>query len=262
MEKSHGPDQNKNTFLYLILSAFFITNAIIAEFGGVKIFSVEKLLGFHPANIHLFGSIINLNMSVGVLIWPLVFILSDLMNEYFGKVGVRRISFITASMIGYGFLIILGWTRMPPAEFWLQVNGQDSLGRTFDINYAYSTIFRQGLGIIIGSLTAFLVSQLIDTHVFHYFREFTGNRHLWVRATGSTIVSQLIDSFVILVIAFYLLGNWSLSEVLKVGLVQYTYKVCLAIGLTPLIYLAHYIIDRYLGKEKSLSMIEEINRNW
>ncbi|MBK7212650.1 MAG: queuosine precursor transporter [Bacteroidales bacterium] len=253
--------QRKNR-LYLILACIFITNAIIAEFGGVKMFSAEKLLGLLPANMNIFGSVVDFNMSVGVLIWPFVFILSDLMNEYFGKKGVRLISFITAGMIGYGFLIILGWTKMPPADFWLQLNGQDSQGRPFDIDYAYSTIFRQGLGIIVGSLTAFLVSQLVDAYVFHFFRKFTGHKHLWVRATGSTIVSQLIDSFVILIIAFYLLGNWSLEQVLKVGMVQYGYKVLLAILLTPLIYLAHYFIDLYLGREESKLIIEETNQKW
>ena len=262
MEPLSSHNQNKKNTLYLVLACIFITNAIIAEFGGVKIFSAEKLLGISPVHFMLFGSEINFNMSVGVLIWPFVFILSDIMNEYFGREGVRRISFITAIMIGYGFLVILGWTKMPPADFWLRLNGQDSQLRPFDINFAYSTIFRQGLGIIIGSLSAFLVSQLIDAYVFHYFRKLTGHRFLWLRATGSTIVSQLIDSFVILIIAFYLLGNWSLEQVLKVGIVQYAYKVLLAIGLTPLIYLGHFVIDNYLGREESKELIEETNTNW
>jgi uncharacterized integral membrane protein (TIGR00697 family) len=248
--------------LFLVLSAFILTNAIIAEFGGVKMFSLEKLLNIPPLNLHLFGSVIDLNMSVGVLIWPIVFILSDLMNEYFGKRGVRKISFITAAMIGYGFIIILGWTKMPAADFWLNLNGLDASGNKFDIDYAYSLIFRQGLGIIVGSLTAFLVSQLVDAYVFHYFRKLTGQKYLWFRATGSTAVSQLIDSFVILIIAFYFLGNWSMEQVLKVGMIQYTYKLLLAILLTPVIYLAHFIIDRYLGKARSLQMIEETDRNW
>ena len=197
---------NKKTFLYLLLASFFITNALIAEFGGVKIFSAEKLLGIAPLQLNIFGIITDLNLSVGVLIWPIVFIFSDIINEYFGKVGVRRISFITAGMIAYAFLIILMWTDMPPADFWLKLNGIDYQGRPFDINYAYSTIFRAGLGIIVGSLTAFLVSQLIDAYVFHYFRKLTGHKFLWLRATGSTVISQIIDSFVILFIAFYFLG--------------------------------------------------------
>ena len=253
---------NKKTFLYLLLASFFITNALIAEFGGVKIFSLEKLLGIAPVQFNIFGLLTDLNLSVGVLIWPIVFIFSDIINEYFGKTGVKRISFITAGMIGYSFLIILMWTDMPPADFWLKLNGIDAQGRPFDINFAYSTIFRMGLGIVVGSLTAFLVSQLVDAYVFHYFRKLTGHKYLWLRATGSTVVSQLIDSFVILFIAFYFLGNWSLGQVFRVGMVQYSYKVLLAIALTPLVYLIHVLVDAYLGKESSELIIEDADKNW
>lgn len=256
------PVINKRTNLFLILSGIFITNAIIAEFGGVKIFSLEALLGTKPAQLNLFGNPFNFNMSVGVLIWPVVFLLSDIINEYFGKQGVRRISFFTAILISYAFIVVLAWTKMPPADFWLQINGLDNQGRPFDINYAYHTIFRQGLGIIIGSLTAFLVSQLIDAYTFHWFKGITGNKYLWLRATGSTVISQLFDSFIILTIAFYVFGNWTIYEVLKVGVVQYFYKVLLAILLTPVVYLAHFIIDRYLGKKESFELIGEADRNW
>ena len=241
---------------------FFITNALIAEFGGVKMFSIEKLLGIAPLQLNILGIITDLNLSVGVLIWPIVFIFSDIINEYFGKSGVQRISFITAGMIAYSFLIILMWTDMPPADFWLKINGLDALGRPFDINFAYSTIFRMGLGIIVGSLTAFLVSQLVDAYVFHYFKKLTGHKYLWLRSTGSTVVSQLIDSFLILLVAFYFLGNWSLEQVLKVGTIQYLYKVILAIILTPVIYLVHAAIDAYLGKESSEIIIGEADKNW
>jgi hypothetical protein len=253
---------NKKTFLYLLLASFFITNALIAEFGGVKIFSVEKILGIDPLQLNIFGMITDLNLSVGVLIWPIVFIFSDIINEYFGKSGVKRISFITAGMVAYSFVIVLMWTGMPPADFWLKINALDSMGRPFDIDYAYTTIFRAGLGIIVGSLTAFLVSQLVDAYVFHYFRKLTGHKYLWLRSTGSTVISQVIDSFVILFIAFYFLGNWSLEQVFRVGLIQYVYKISIAIALTPVIYLVHIVIDKYLGKENSEIIIEEADRNW
>jgi len=253
---------NKKTFLYILLASFFITNAMIAEFGGVKIFSMEKLIGIMPLQLNIFGMITDLNLSVGVLIWPVVFVFSDIINEYFGKVGVQRISFITAGMIAYAFIVILVWTDMPPADFWLKLNELDSQGRPFDINFAYNTIFRAGLGIIVGSLTAFLVSQLVDVYVFHYLRKLTGHKYLWLRATGSTVVSQIIDSFVILFIAFYFLGNWSLEQVFRVGLIQYLYKISIAIALTPVIYLVHMAIDRYLGKETSEIIIEEADQNW
>jgi uncharacterized PurR-regulated membrane protein YhhQ (DUF165 family) len=76
------------------------------------------------------------------------------------------------------------------------------------------------------------------------------------------VVSQLIDSFLILFVAFYFLGNWSLEQVFKVGIIQYTYKVLLAIALTPVIYLVHALIDAYLGKESSEIIIEEADKNW
>lgn len=231
-------------------------NALLAEIIGVKFFSLEKVLGLPPANIPFFGSKhLNLDMSVGILIWPFVFIVSDIINEYFGKSGVKRLSYLAAILIGYCFLIILGSTKLNPAQFWLQNNSVDIHGQPFDANFAYSNIFRQGLGIIVGSITAFLVGQLIDIYVFHYFRGITGHKKLWLRATGSTVVSQVVDSFLILLIAFYFLGNWSILQVISVGIVQYTYKITLVIALTPVIYWIHSIIDKYLGLEHAEEMI-------
>jgi len=244
--------------LYVILSAFFICNAVIAEFIGVKIFSVERLFGL----IGQRGEPGRINMSIGVIIWPFVFLTTDIMNEYFGKKGVRRISFITAGLIAYASVIVIAGTRLPPAQFWLDANASDAAGNAFDINFAYHKIFRQGVGIVIGSVTAFLVSQMIDVYVFHFFRGLTGHRLLWVRATGSTIVSQVIDSFLILFIAFYLLGNWTMGDVLSVGVVQYFYKVGLAVILTPLIYVAHSYIDKYLGRKFSEEVIDNVNEHW
>jgi uncharacterized integral membrane protein (TIGR00697 family) len=243
------PLQEKKDRLYLILFSIFLANAIMAEFGGVKIFSAGKLLGIDPVKLPIADNFtIDFNLGVGALIWPVVFVTSDLINEYFGKAGVRRISFITAGLICYLFIVVFSWTKLPPADFWLQVNATDNLGRPFDINSAYGTLFSQGLGIIAGSITAFLISQWVDVTTFHWFKSITGHKYLWLRATGSTVVSQLIDSFVILFIAFYLLGNWSLGQVLQVAMIQYGYKVVFAIGLTPALYLVHHIIDKYLGK--------------
>jgi uncharacterized integral membrane protein (TIGR00697 family) len=246
----------KLSSLYVILSAFFLGNAVLAEFVGVKIFSVGQLFGFSGN-----GSGFTINMSIGVIIWPMVFITSDILNEYFGMKGVRRISFISAGIILYCSVITFIGTKMPPAQFWLDANQGYGSGN-FNINMAYSVIFRSSIGIIIGSITAFLVSQLVDVYVFHYLRRLTEHKYLWLRSTGSTVVSQLIDSFIILFIAFYLLGNWSFKQVLTVGMVQYIYKISIAILLTPLIYLAHIIIDKYLGKEQAVKTIDQANTNW
>jgi uncharacterized integral membrane protein (TIGR00697 family) len=250
--------QSRKTNLFVILGAIFLTNAILAEIIGVKIFSGEKTLGLDPVQWTFFGEfVLDFNLTAGAVIWPVVFITTDLINEYFGKKGVRKISFLTAALITYVFVVISLVTALAPADFWLEVNASMPNGSSFDINYAFNTIFRQGLGIIFGSLTAFLLGQLIDVYVFQKLRAVTGPKMIWLRATGSTLVSQFIDSFVVLGIAFYVFGNWSLTQIAAVGLINYVYKFTVAMALTPVLYLAHGLIDRYLGKDLSEKMTEE-----
>ncbi len=254
--------QKKKTNLFILLSAIFLTNAIIAEIIGVKIFSMESTLGFEPAQLKLFGGfVLDFDLTAGVVIWPIVFITTDVINEYFGKKGVRKISFLTAFLIAYIFVIIYLVTTLVPADFWLNLNATDSEGNPFNINYAFKTIFRQGLGIIIGSLTAFLIAQLLDVYIFQRLRRITGKRMIWLRATGSTLISQLIDSFIVLWIAFYVFGNWSMSQIFAVGTINYMYKFLVAIMLTPLLYVAHFFIDRYLGDEMAGKMMEEASED-
>lgn len=245
---------SKKQNLFILLSAIFLTNALLAEMIGVKIFSGEATLGAAPAQIHLFGDwILDFNLTAGVILWPAVFITTDIINEYFGKKGVKQISYLTVGCILFAFLAIYMITLLPPAAFWLDVNSTDEGGNAFNIDFAFNTIFRQGLGIIVGSLVAFLIGQLLDITVFQQLKKLTGKKKVWLRATGSTLVSQLVDSFVVLLIAFYLLApessRWSVAQVISVGIINYIYKFSVAILLTPFIYLAHHFIDNYLGDE-------------
>ncbi|HLT08317.1 MAG TPA: queuosine precursor transporter [Cyclobacteriaceae bacterium] len=257
MESKELKYQSKKTNLFIVLCGIFLTNAILAELIGVKIFSAERALGFDPVGWNLFGYQLDFNLTAGVAIWPFVFITTDIINEYFGKSGVKKISYITAIFIAYAFIIIAVVTHLPPAPFWLEVNALDPEGQQFNIEYAFDTIFRQGLGIIIGSLIAFLLGQLIDVYVFQKLRKITGAEKIWLRATGSTLVSQLIDSFVVLGIAFYVFGNWSWDQIVAVGIINYIYKFIISILLTPLLYVGHGLIDRYLGKEYAERMTGE-----
>lgn len=249
--------ERKRQRLFLFLCGLFLTNALIAEIIGVKIFSVENLLGLPPSQVPVGGELYDFNMTAGVVTWPIVFLSTDIINEYFGRKGVRRISFLTAGFIVYMFMVIYMTTALPPAKFWLDVNNVDDAGNAFNINEAFSRIFRQGMGIMVGSIVAFLLGQLLDISVFSWLRRRTGPKHIWLRATGSTLFSQLIDSFLVLGIAFYVFGNWSMQQVLSVGVVNYIYKGVVAILATPLLYLAHYVIDRYLGKENAEKLAEE-----
>ena len=100
-----------------------------------------------------------------------------------------------------------------------------------------------------GSVSAFLLAQLLDVTVFQWLKSRTGQRHIWLRATGSTVVSQLLDSFVVVFVAFFVFGNWTAGQAFSVSLNNYLYKFIIALLMTPLLYLLHYVIDAYLGKE-------------
>ncbi|MFT6865670.1 MAG: putative integral membrane protein (TIGR00697 family) [Cyclobacteriaceae bacterium] len=253
---------NKKHNLFIALAAIFLTNAILAEMIGVKIFSAESTFNLPPANIPLFGgSVLSFNLTAGVIIWPVVFLTTDIINEYYGKKGVRKLSYIAAGCIAYAFIVIYIITLLPPAKFWTEINGTDPDGNYFNMNFAFNKIFSQGLGIIVGSLVAFLLGQFLDVYIFQKLKKITGSKMIWLRATGSTLVSQFIDSFVVLGIAFYVLApensRWSLTQLASVGIINYIYKFSVAILFTPLIYLGHNIIDKYLGKSLSDAMTKE-----
>ncbi len=241
--------QQKRNNLFIILAGIFITNALLAELIGVKIFSAESTVGLNPANLNIMGFTMSFNLTAGAIIWPFVFITTDLINEYFGKPGVKRISYFTALLITYAFVVIFITIRLSPADFWIDVNNKDADGNIFNMDFAFNKIFGQGQRIIIGSLSAFLLGQLVDVYIFQQLRKFTGSKKLWLRATGSTLVSQLIDSFVVLFIAFY--GIFTTEQIIAIGITNYIYKFAVAILLTPVIYLGHALIDRYLGKEQA-----------
>lgn len=233
-----------------MLGGFFIANALLAEFIGIKIFSLEKLLGLRPLSMTLFGvEDLGFNLTAGVLIWPVVFVMTDIINEYYGKRGVRFLSWLAVILIIYAFLIAFVAIKTPPNDWWQSLSGvRDNPSESLpDMNLAYSRIFGQGLWIIIGSVVAFLIGQLIDVIIFHKIRKVTGEKKIWLRATGSTLVSQFIDSFVVLIIAFYIGADWDLVRVLAIGVVNYIYKFGMAIVLTPAIYGVHYMIEGYLG---------------
>ena len=248
----HSILKHRPTKLFVIFAAFFVANALIAECIGTKIFSLEKLFGGQPFNFKLFGeSGLALSLTCGVLLWPLEFIMTDIINEYYGPKAVRRISFIAVALILYAFLMFYMAMAVPPADFWYGTGVNDGVP---DMSKAFNSIFGQGMWIIAGSITAFLVSQIVDVTVFHKIKKATGEKKVWLRATGSTLVSQFIDSFIVLFIAFKIGKDWSFQKVLAIGMVNYAYKFTVAIILTPLIYFIEHRIEKYLGADTAKKM--------
>ncbi|MEN9928544.1 MAG: hypothetical protein RLZZ231_465 [Bacteroidota bacterium] len=214
--------QKRKDIVYIVLAGIFITNAIVAELIGGKLIYV--------------GSFV---MSVGILPWPIVFITTDLINEYFGDKGVKKLSLITACLIAYAFVILYGALQIPAVQ-----------GAGLVTDDQFNGVFGQSLWIIVGSITAFLVSQLIDVTAFHFFKNKTGNKMIWLRSTGSTVISQLFDSFIVLGIAFWLTGKMSTEVYITSAFTGYFVKLILAVVLTPFIYLGHSIIQKYLKNSK------------
>ena len=242
--------KDRPTKLLLGFTAFFCCNALIADAIGTKLFSLEKLFGMHPVNFTMFGqSGLAFTLTCGVLLWPLEFVITDIINEFYGPKAVRRISYTSVALIAYAFLMYILAIHIPPADAWLASSSKQGVP---DIQDAFSAIFGQNNLIIIGSLVAFLVSQIVDVYVFHQIKKRTGKKHLWLRATGSTLVSQLVDSYIVLFIAFSKTFTW--QQILAFGMMNYIYKFVVAILLTPLIYGIEGRIERYVGHETAEKM--------
>ncbi len=184
-------------------------------------------------------------MSAGSLPWPFVFVLTDIVNEYYGKKGVRTITFLAAGFILYAFAMIFLAIHTAPADFWVAAYTDIKP----NINVAFQKIFGQGMNIILGSFVTFFVSQWFDAFIFHKLRHSLGENAISSRALISTLISQFLDSFLVVFIAFYLLGNWTMPQLIALVLVGYPYKFIMALIFTPVLHLVHYVIKQYLGAE-------------
>jgi uncharacterized integral membrane protein (TIGR00697 family) len=221
----------RRQLVFQVLGAFFVGNALLAELIGGKLFQV-----FTPWQVF--------TLSCGVILWPLVFIMTDVVNEYFGRAGVRRLSLLAAGVISYAF-VMLWLTQYVHAAPFSPIDDP-----------SFQRVFLQSRWIIVGSITAFLVAQLVDVTVFWMLRHRTGGRHLWLRATGSTVVSQLVDTFVVGFIGLYLparLGQsqaevtFTFGDFLNTSLSGYAFKFGVAVAITPLLYVLHGAVHLYLG---------------
>lgn len=221
----------RRQWLFIFLVGLFITNAVTAELISNKLIQI-------PINFRFFGQKLGpFTTIIGILPWPVVFILTDLMNEFYGQKAVRRVSWITAILIAYCFIVV-GLSMQIPA---LEIPGSKLADNT-----SYNRVFGQAQMVIVGSIAAFLISQLLDAFVFDWIKRKTGNRFVWLRSTGSTLISQFIDSYIVLYIGFVLGGSLTFSEYMKIAPTNYILKLLISLSLTPLIYLGHFLVRKYL----------------
>lgn len=220
MSSNAAHDPSRRDRVFLVLAGIFITHALLGELIGGKL-------------IVVYGW----TMSIGVIPWPAVFVTTDLVNEYYGPKAVRQLTLLAVGLIIYAFVLLFVCMQVTAA----------SISPVSD--EAFDMVFGQSMWIIAGSLVAFALSQWLDAAVFVQLRRRTGERGLWLRAVGSTVVSQLVDTFVINGIAFGMSGKLTGAQVTELSVTNYGYKFLIALGTLPVIYLGHGLMDRYLKRD-------------
>ena len=205
MSESHKSEE----WAFILLVSIFVGALVISSVLASKIISIFDL--FVPA---------------GVLAYCVTFVVTDVISEIWGKERANRVVFSGFIALVVTFLlirIVLTWDAAP---FWREQK-------------AFSTILGSTSRIIIASFIAYLASQYHDVWAFHILRKFTRERHLWLRNTASTVVSQFIDTLIFITIAFY--GTMPVFPLMK-G--QYFIKVLIALLDTPFVYLVVILIRR------------------
>jgi len=206
--------------LFAVLVALFVTSLIVGDLIGGKLYDVGLEIGGLP-----------LGISVGMIPFPIVFLLTDLINEFYGKKAARFVTLLGFAMAWFTITVLQLAVMVPWPESAFQAS--------------YDTIFASSQKILFASTIAYLTAQLIDIAIFHFIKRKLGERLLWLRATGSTVVSQLVDTVVIGFIVWS--STKTIPEILGIVLTSYIAKVVVAIGATPLIYAGHALVERGLG---------------
>lgn len=220
--------------VYLWLTAVFVTCLLIANITGSKF--------FHFGTLRVGAYELPIEHSVGMFAFPVTFLLTDLLNEYFGARGARRVTYIGLAMSALAVVLLRAAIAAPPA----------APGRTFVDEGAFSVVLGASGAMIFASMVAYLIGQLTDITTFTVMKRLTGGRLVWLRATGSTIVSQAVDSLAIMTVIYILQplpdgSRPTLAFILAAAAKGYTIKFLIAVGVTPLIYLGRWAIRRFAG---------------
>lgn len=217
---------DKRMMLFVVLAGVFVTSLIVGDIIGVKLFEV-----------HL-GPITAV-MSAGMLPFPVTFLLTDILNEFYGKKAARFITWVGFFMALFAFAIIAISVRVP----WAPLTEAKDFSGT--VAGSYNNVFAGSQRILVASMIAYLVGQFCDISIFNQLKKMSSNRLLWLRATGSTVVSQLIDTVVVQFVAWS--GVLATSTIVSIIYTSYAVKLLVAVGLTPLVYAGHALLQRYLG---------------
>jgi uncharacterized integral membrane protein (TIGR00697 family) len=221
--------------IYLFLGALFITSLVVSNL----IF--QKFFYWYPVDVELFGSKL-FEISVGILPYPITFLITDLISEIYGKKRANDvvIAGIFASLFSVGIILLADEV---PALDNSPINDE-----------TFKFVFSKTIIAVGSSMFAYLFAQFIDIRIYHFWKNLTKGKHLWLRNNCSTWLSQFIDTFSIIgLLCFFEVLPWSSFKGLLIS--GFLFKVLVAFFDTPFLYLGVYLFR----KRFSLKINEEIN---
>jgi queuosine precursor transporter len=219
--------RKKSEFTYLFLAGIFIAALVVCNLVANKFLVVD--LGFKK-----------FILSAGVLPYPITFLVTDILSEIYGKEKTNKVVFV-GFFVSIFVLFVLWLGAQFPAIENSPVN--DNI---------YNAVFHNAWRVVLASMTAYLVAQLIDIRLFHFWKKLTNGNHLWLRNNGSTIISQFADTFLVVCVLF--VGVKPYGEIFQIILDGWFFKVLCALLDTPLFYLTTW----YFRKKFNLKKGEEL----
>lgn len=218
--------------IYLVLAVFFVGSLLIANIIAFKLFSVPL-----PGDFTIFGQHATV-LAAGIIPYPVTFLVTDLISELYGKKRADAVVWSGFWVSLYILVILRIGAWVPPVA--------TDLRTADEIQALYVGVFGQSSRAIIASMTAYLVAQLLDVRIFHFWKRFTGGRHLWLRNNGSTMFSQLLDSILVVSILFW--GQLPADMIIRIIIASYIFKVLVAAVDTPLFYLGVHWLKPLVGE--------------
>jgi queuosine precursor transporter len=217
---------DKRVGLFVVLAGLFCTALVVADLISVKLFEFRL------------GPLVS-PMTVGIIAFPVTFVLTDILNEFYGKKAARFVTWLGLCMALFTFATL----SVASAMEWAPLTRAPDYRGT--VEASFNNVFGGSQRILLASMVAYVISQITDIAVFHLFKRVTHNRLLWLRATGSTAASQCIDTLVFQFVAWA--GVLPGAVILDIVVKSYAVKLLVAVGLTPVIYAAHALVERLLG---------------
>lgn len=211
------PEQRPVDFIFLMLAAVFLASLVVCNLIVNKFLTVD--LGFKV-----------FTLSAGALPYPITFLATDLLSELYGRSRATQV--VWAGFVASLFALLALWLGHMP----------DAIGNSPVNNEVYDTVFGNAWRAIGASMVAYLVAQFLDVRLFHFWRELTKGKHLWLRNNASTVVSQLLDSALVVLVLF--VGVWPSDQIVSTIFDLWLFKALCALLDTPLFYLGTSLLKR------------------